>query len=52
MDGTILCQGSFNAAYTGANPNPGNAEDQAGNFNIIQIPSNADWLKVYNYTKD
>lgn len=51
MDGTILGQGTFNAFYTGANPDPGSATVQAGNQYIIQIPSGADWLKVYNYTK-
>jgi hypothetical protein len=51
MDGTILGQGTFKASYTGANPNPGNAEDQAGNSVIIQIPSGVDWLSVYNYTR-
>jgi hypothetical protein len=51
MDGTIIGQGSFNAAYTLTNPNPGVAEDQAGNAVNIAIPSGADWVKVYNYTK-
>lgn len=51
MDGTIIGQGSFNAAYTSANPNPGSASNQAGNQYVIQIPSGADWVKVYNYTK-
>jgi hypothetical protein len=51
MDGTILQQGYFSASYSGANPNPGNATNQAGDYNIIQIPANADWVKVYNYTK-
>ncbi len=51
MDGTILCQGSFTARYSQANPNPGNAETQAGDAVVIQIPSGVDWLKVYNYTK-
>ena len=51
MDGTIIGQGTFNAAYAGANPNPGNASNQAASSQIIQIPSGADWVKVYNYTK-
>jgi hypothetical protein len=51
MDGTIIGQGSFVAAYSAANPNPGNATNQAGNSVIIAIPSGVDWLKVYNYTK-
>jgi hypothetical protein len=51
MDGTILGQGTFNSFYTGANPNPGNAEVQAGNQVIIPIPSAADWVRVVNFTK-
>jgi len=52
MDGTILSQGSFTSNSTGlANPNPGNATVGTANAYIIQIPSNADWLKVYNYTR-
>jgi len=51
MDGTIIGQGTFSAAYTGANPNPGNATNQAASSQIIAIPSGVDWLKVYNYTK-
>lgn len=51
MDGTIIGQGTFSAAYTSANPNPGVASNQAGNSVIIPIPSGVDWLKVYNYTK-
>lgn len=51
MDGTILGQGTFNAFYTGTNPNAGSASVQAGSQNIIQIPSGVDWLKVYNYTQ-
>lgn len=38
MDGTILGQGSFGAPATIVNQ-------------IVQIPSNADWMKVYNYTQ-
>lgn len=38
MDGTILSQGSFIAPSTIINK-------------VIQIPSNADWLKVINYTQ-
>lgn len=51
MDGTILGQGTFKASYLGANPNTGNASVSAGNQVIVQIPSGADWMKVYNYTK-
>ena len=51
MDGSIIGQGTFLAAYTGANPNPGSASNQAAGQTIIQIPSGVDWLKVYNYTK-
>ncbi len=51
MDGTIIGQGSFVAQFSGANPNPGSASNQAAMLNIIQIPSGADWVKVYNYTK-
>lgn len=51
MDGTIIGQGTFLASYSSANPNPGSASDQAASAQIIQIPSNADWVKVYNYTK-
>lgn len=50
MDGTILSQGTFNSTYNLANPNPGNAEYQAGNSVIIQVPSTADWVKIYNQT--
>lgn len=38
MDGTILGQGTFVVPATIVNQ-------------IIQIPSNADWMKVYNYTQ-
>ena len=51
MDGTIIGQGTFSAAYASANPNPGNATNQAASSQIIAIPSGVDWLKVYNYTK-
>lgn len=51
MDGTIIGQGSFSASTTIANPNPGSASNQAGSAYTIQIPSGADWVKVYNYTK-
>lgn len=51
MDGTIIGQGSFTAQFSGANPNPGSASDQAAMLKIIEIPSGADWVKVYNYTK-
>ncbi len=50
MDGTIIGQGSFLASLA-TNPNPGNVAIGAGNPIIIQIPSGADWLKVYNYTR-
>jgi hypothetical protein len=51
MDGTIIGQGTFSSIYTGANPNPGNATNQAASSQIIAIPSGVDWLKVYDYTK-
>ena len=51
MDGTIIGQGTFNSIYTGANPNPGNATNQAASAWTIAIPSGVDWLKVYDYTK-
>lgn len=52
MDGTILGQGVFTASSTGlANPNPGNATIAVANPAYIQIPSNADWLSVRNYTR-
>ena len=52
MDGTILGQGSFLANSTGlSNPNAGNASVGPSNPTIIQIPSNADWVKVFNYTQ-
>jgi hypothetical protein len=51
MDGTIIGQGTFNSIYTGANPNPGNATNQAASAFTIAIPSGVDWLKVYDYTK-
>src|SRR5690242_6895000 len=51
MDGTIIGQGSFLSPFAGANPNPGNASNAAADQYIIQIPSNADWVKVYDYTK-
>lgn len=38
MDGTILSQGSFIVPATIVNQ-------------IIQIPSNVDWMRVYNYTQ-
>lgn len=38
MDGTILSQGSFIVPATIVNQ-------------FIQIPSNADWMRVYNYTQ-
>ncbi len=48
---TIIGQGTFSAAYTSANPNPGSASNQAGSAKVIAIPSGVDWIKVYNYTK-
>lgn len=48
---TIIGQGSFSAAYAGANPNPGSASNQAADQKIIAIPSGVDWLYVRNYTK-
>src|SRR5215467_8215948 len=51
MQNTILGQGTFQASYSGTNPNAGNAEDQAGNQVVIQVPQGCDWIKVYNYTK-
>jgi hypothetical protein len=47
MDGTILGQGTFIATGTSS----GVTRTDQGNAQIIQIPSNADWLKVLNYTK-
>lgn len=49
MDGTIIGQGSFLSIAPSANFNPGNASKGAGLANVIQIPSNADWVSVYNY---
>lgn len=52
MDGTIIGQGSFVANSTGlSNPNSGNASIGQANATIIAIPSGADWVKVFNYTK-
>lgn len=52
MDGTILGQGSFIANFTGlVNPNTGNASVSNSNATYIQIPSNADFMWVKNYTK-
>jgi hypothetical protein len=52
MDGTILCQGSFIANSTGlSNPNAGNASIGQANAQLIVIPSNVDWLSVWNYTR-
>jgi hypothetical protein len=52
MDGTILGQGSFVANFTNlSNPNAGNASVGQANPVIIQIPSNADWVAVRNYTQ-
>lgn len=51
MNNTIIGQGYFTALYSSTNPNPGSASNQAGDSQIIQIPSGVDWIKVYNYTK-
>lgn len=52
MDGTILAQGTFTANLTGlSNPNSGNASQGNAVQTIIQIPSNADWLCVRNFTQ-
>ena len=52
MDGTILGQGSFTASSTGlSNPNPGNATTSNSIAAYVQIPSNADWMRVFNYTR-
>ncbi len=52
MDGTIIGQGTFVASSIGlANPNPGNATYSNAIPAIIQIPSGADWVYVYNYTQ-
>lgn len=50
MDGTILGQGTFTSSF-GANPNVGVASVSQGNPVIIQVPSAADWVKVYDYTR-
>jgi len=52
MDGTILGQGTFVASSANlANPNTGVASIGQSNATIIQIPSGADWLRVFNYTQ-
>jgi len=52
MDGTILGQGSFIANFVNlSNPSAGNAEIGQSNAMLIQIPSNADWMHVRNYTQ-
>jgi hypothetical protein len=52
MDGTILGQGSFIANTTGlTNPNAGSASIGQANATIVQIPSNADWMMVRNFTQ-
>lgn len=49
---TIIGQGSFTASSAGlANPNPGNATVGQANAAYIQIPSNADWMVVRNFTQ-
>jgi len=52
MDGTIIGQGTFTASSAGlSNPNPGVASYSNAVPAIIQIPSGADWMYVYNYTQ-
>lgn len=52
MDGTIIGQGSFVAnSQNLANPNPGSGTVGQSNAAIIAIPSNADWVKVSNFTQ-
>ncbi len=46
MDGTILCQGTFRTPGS----NVANNTIAAGNPMIVQIPSNADFMWVYDYT--
>src|ERR1700685_1017090 len=46
MDGTILSQGTFRTPGS----NTTNNTIANGNQMIVQIPSNADWMWVYNYT--
>ena len=49
---TIIGQGYFTASSIGlANPDPGNAEVGQSNPAYIQIPSNADWMTVRNWTQ-
>ena len=49
---TIIGQGSFTASSAGlANPNAGNASVGQANAAYIQIPSNADWMVVRNFTQ-
>src|SRR5665213_703287 len=52
MDGTILGQGTFTANLLNlTNPNADSASVGQANPTIIAIPSNADWVKVYDYTQ-
>lgn len=52
MDGTIIGQGTFTSNFVGlTNPHSGNAAVGTANPTVIQIPSNADWVKVYDYTQ-
>jgi len=52
MDGTIIGQGTFVASSAGlSNPNAGNASYSNAIPAVIQIPSGADWVYVYNYTQ-
>jgi hypothetical protein len=49
---TIIGQGSFVASSIGlANPNPGHATTSNSIAAYIQIPSNADWMVVRNWTQ-
>jgi hypothetical protein len=49
---TIIGQGSFVASSTNlTNPNAGNASVGQANPAYIQIPSNADWMVVRNFTQ-
>ncbi len=52
MDGTILGQGTFTASsYALTNPNAGFASVGTANPQVILVPSGADWVKVYNFTR-
>jgi hypothetical protein len=47
MDGTILCQGTFTSSGPAGTTNTVVAAAPV----TVQIPSNADWMWVYNYTQ-